>query len=555
MSGHRTSTSALAGIVSTLIYFGTAELIARGLGIVSAPALILGQILIPLMPTALIKAAIAVFGTGDKLALVITVVIVGAILGALIGWVGVRRRGLSIALLIGVGLLPAVLTLTAGAELPSTLPTIGGVAAGTIAYLMLLLLDDRGSRIQGGHPELDTAGRWEPRRAQAHTSQPHTSRVRTTEATDAATGDQDTQRSKPDRRAFFGLAAGLGAVGIAAVAAGQSAASLARSAAGTVTRLVLPRPVASAPEIPAGAELDVTGLTPLVTANEDFYRIDTALIPPSIDAGTWQLRIHGLVEHELTITMAELLDLPLEEHYVSLACVSNEVGGDLVGNAKWLGYPVRDLLARAEPKDGADMVLSGSDDGFTASTPLEVLTDDRPALLAVGMNGRALPRDHGYPARLVVPGLYGYVSATKWVTDLEVTRFAEKEAYWTTRGWSTHGPVLVASRIDVPRPGASVTPKDGGRAVTAGMAWAQHTGISAVQVRIDNGDWQTADLSEELTADTWRQWRCELAGLSRGTHTVTVRAIDADGTIQTSQRRPAIPGAATGLHERQFTVE
>ncbi|WP_210605048.1 molybdopterin-dependent oxidoreductase [Brevibacterium oceani] len=543
MTDRRTVTSVLAGIVATVIYFGTAELIARGLGIVSAPALILGQILIPLMPTALIKAAIAVFGTGDKLALVITIVIVGSLLGALIGWIGVNRRGLSIVLLIGFGLLPAVLTVTNGSELTATLPTLGGVVAGTIVYLMLLHLDDRAGRKgfdEVGQPGSGEAGRLDARPA---------------DSSDAVTRECAGRESKPDRRALFGLAAGLGAIGIAAVAAGQSAASLARSAAGTVTRLVLPRPATSAPEIPAGAELDVTGLTPLVTANQDFYRIDTALIPPSVDAGTWQLRIHGLVEHEVTITMAELLDLPLEEHYVSLACVSNEVGGDLVGNAKWLGYPIRDLLARAKPKAGADMVLSGSDDGFTASTPLEVLTDNRAALLAVGMNGHALPRDHGYPARLVVPGLYGYVSATKWVTDLEVTRFADKEAYWTTRGWSTHGPVLVASRIDVPRPGATVTPKDGGRVITAGMAWAQHTGIAKVQVSVDNGDWQTADLSEELTADTWRQWRCELSGLSRDTHTVSVRAIDADGNIQTSQRRPAIPGAATGLHDRQFTVE
>jgi DMSO/TMAO reductase YedYZ molybdopterin-dependent catalytic subunit len=389
MRDHRISTSVIAGMVATLIYFGTAELIARGLGIVSAPALILGQSLIPLMPTAVIKAAIAVFGTGDKLALVITIVLVGACLGALIGWIGARRRGVFIVLLIGFGLLPGVLTLTTDNELLSTLPTLGGIAVGTAAYLVLLHLDDRRR-----NPGLATAS------SSAETSG---------DGADVSA----SQRPRPDRRAFFGLAGGLSVIGIAAVAAGQSAAALARSAAGAVTKLALPRPAASAPEIPAGAELDVAGLTPLVTANEDFYRIDTALLPPSVDASTWQLRIHGLVEHEVTITMAELLDLPLEEHYVSLACVSNEVGGDLVGNAKWLGYPIRDLLARAKPQAGADMVLSGSDDGFTASTPLEVLTDDRAALLAVGMNDHALPRDHGYPARLVVPGLYGYVSATK----------------------------------------------------------------------------------------------------------------------------------------------
>ncbi|SDS92975.1 DMSO/TMAO reductase YedYZ, molybdopterin-dependent catalytic subunit [Brevibacterium siliguriense] len=512
----RTRLSVIAGIVATLIYFGAAELIARSLDVASAPALVIGQALIPLMPTVLIKSAIAVFGTHDKLALVITIVAGGAGLGAIIGWIGAQRRGLALVLLIGFGLLPAVVGLSSGAGLVATLPSLGGIAVGAAVFLVLLHLAD---------------------------------------APGPGTDTQDQSPAQPGRRAFFGLAAGLSVVGIAAVAAGQSAATLARSAAGTVTKLVLPRPAASAPEIPTGAELDVPGLTPLVTETSDFYRIDTALFPPSIDAGTWMLRVHGMVEHEFTITMAELLDLPLQEHYVSLACVSNEVGGDLVGNAKWLGYPIRDLLARAKPLSGADMVLSGSDDGFTASTPLEVLTDDRAALLAVAMNGHALPRDHGYPARLVVPGLYGYVSATKWVTDIEVTKFADKEAYWTTRGWSTHGPVLVASRIDVPRPGATVSPKSGDRVVTAGMAWAQHTGIEKVQVRIDNGDWAEAELSEELTADTWRQWRCEHTGLSTGTHTVSVRAIDQEGNVQTSERRPAIPGAATGLHERQFTVE
>ncbi len=515
--------SVVTGVVATLIYFGTAELIARSLDVASAPALLIGQALIPLLPTVLIKSAIAVVGTHDKLALVITIVAGGAGCGALIGWIGARRRGLALVLLIGFGLLPAVVGFSSGAGLAATLPSLGGVAAGAAAFLVLL----------------------------------HLARTADHSSADTAAGDDQQNRSpaRPGRRAFFGLAAGLSAVGIAAVAAGQSAATLARSAAGTVTKLVLPRPATSAPEIPAGAELDVSGLTPLVTETSDFYRIDTALFPPSIDAGTWMLRVHGMVENEFTITMAQLLDLPLQEHYVTLTCVSNEVGGDLVGNAKWLGYPIRDLLSRAKPHSGADMVLSGSDDGFTASTPLEVLTDDRAALLAVAMNGRALPLDHGYPARLVVPGLYGYVSATKWVTDLEVTRFADREAYWTTRGWSTHGPVLVASRIDVPRPGATVTPKSGDRIVTAGMAWAQHTGIAKVQVRIDNGNWTEAELSEELTADTWRQWRCEHTGLSTGTHTVAVRAIDQAGNVQTSERRPAIPGAATGLHERQFTVE
>ncbi|MCF2572124.1 molybdopterin-dependent oxidoreductase [Brevibacterium sp. UCMA 11754] len=524
MTDRRPLLFTLAGIVATLVYFGAAEFIAGAFAATSAPLLILGQTFIPLVPTAMIKAAISIFGTNDKLALVITLGIVGAILGGVIGRIGLHRRSLSFVLLIGLGILPVVVLLSTGGSLLDAVPALGGVALGCAAYVGLIRLGDG-------------------RELRAEDSQ----------GTDRS-ADIDGQPGS-DRRAFFGLAAGLSAVGIAAIAAGQSASILARNAAGAVTKLVLPQPATSAPKIPAGAELDIDGLAPIMTATDDFYRIDTALIPPSVGASSWSLRIHGMVDEEVTITMAELLELPLEEHRVSLTCVSNEVGGDLVGNATWLGYPVRDLLKRAQPKDGADMVLSTSDDGFTASTPLEVLTDDRASLLAVGMNGEPLPRDHGFPARLVVPGLYGFVSATKWVTDLEVTRFADKEAYWTKRGWSTHGPILVASRVDVPRAGVHVSPNKDGQIITAGMAWAQHVGIAEVRVRIDNGDWHTAELSEELTTDTWRQWRCPFDDVEPGTHTVTVRAVDEDGNEQIAERRPAIPGSATGLHERDFTVD
>ncbi|GAA1873860.1 molybdopterin-dependent oxidoreductase [Brevibacterium marinum] len=515
----------LSGIVATLVYFGAAEFIAGAFSAASAPLLILGQTIIPLVPTAMIKAAISVFGTNDKLALVITLVLVGAVLGGVIGRIGLHRRTLSFVLLIGLGILPVVLLLSTGGTILDSIPALGGVALGCGAYIGLIRLGE------GVAPAGDLAGR-------------------PGEAADPITPPRGT-----DRRTFFGLAGGLSAVGVAAIAAGQSASILARNAAGAVTKLVLPPPATSAPEIPAGADLGIDGLATIMTPNEDFYRIDTALIPPAVDASSWSLRIHGMVEQDVTITMAELLDLPLEEHRVSLACVSNEVGGDLVGNATWLGYPVRELLKRARPSADADMVLSTSDDGFTASTPLEVLTDDRASLLAVGMNGEPLPRDHGFPARLVVPGLYGFVSATKWVTELEVTRFADEEAYWTKRGWSTHGPILVASRVDVPRAGVHVSPNQDGQVVTAGMAWAQHVGIAEVRVRIDTGEWHTAQLSEELNTDTWRQWRCAFDDLDPGTHTVTVRAVDEDGNVQISERRPAIPGSATGLHERQFVVD
>ena len=236
---------------------------------------------------------------------------------------------------------------------------------------------------------------------------------------------------------------------------------------------------------------------------------------------------------------------------MTLACVSNEVGGNLVGNATWLGLPLREVLARARPLPGADMVLSTSVDGFTASTPLPVLQDGRNALLAVGMNGEPLPVEHGFPVRMVVPGLYGYVSATKWVVDLEVTTFAQQTAYWTSRGWSSHGPVKTASRIEVPRGGAQVS---GGKVALGGSAWAQHRGISKVEVQIDGGPWLGAQLAAEASLDTWRQWSFIWDGATAGSHTARVRAYDGAGALQVSADAPPAPDGATGWHSIDFTV-
>ena len=286
------------------------------------------------------------------------------------------------------------------------------------------------------------------------------------------------------------------------------------------------------------------------TPNQDFYRIDTALSIPRIDPANWTLRIHGLVDREVSLSFDELLAEPLVETHLTLTCVSNPVGGDLVGNAKWLGLPVKTLLQRAGIQPGADMVLSTSQDGFTASTPLEALLDERMALLAVGMNGEPLPLEHGFPVRMVVPGLYGYVSATKWVVDLEVTRFADKAAYWTTRGWSERGPVKLASRIDVPRRGARVD----GPVVLGGTAWAQTRGISKVQVQIDDGPWQDAELGALASADTWRQWRYAWNEASPGTHMASVRAFDGDGVMQTGTVAEVVPDGASGWHQVEFSV-
>jgi DMSO/TMAO reductase YedYZ molybdopterin-dependent catalytic subunit len=306
----------------------------------------------------------------------------------------------------------------------------------------------------------------------------------------------------------------------------------------------LPAPASPEPPLPASPEPGVRGVVPFRISNADFYRIDTALLAPRVEAASWRLRLHGLVDREVTLDYAALMRSGLVERDVTLTCVSNEVGGDLIGNARWLGLPLAPLLRRAGPHPDADMVLSTSADGWTASTPLPVLLDGRDAMLAVGMNGVPLPVEHGFPVRMVVPGLYGYVSATKWVVDLEVTRFDRATAYWTSRGWSDHGPVKTQSRIDVPKDGAQVSP---GMVAVAGVAWAQHRGISRVEVRVDGGSWQQARLAAVPSTDTWRQWVFTWEA-TRGEHRLQVRAVDGTSAVQTGDQAPPEPDGATGWH-------
>jgi DMSO/TMAO reductase YedYZ molybdopterin-dependent catalytic subunit len=292
-------------------------------------------------------------------------------------------------------------------------------------------------------------------------------------------------------------------------------------------------------------------VTPYLTDNADFYRVDTALRVPVVPVDGWTLRIHGMVDHELELTFADVLDRRLVEKRITLTCVSNEVGGGYVGNAAWLGVPIADLLAEAGVQDGADAVRSTSQDGFTVGTPLAVLTDqDRGALLAIGMNGEPLPLKHGFPARMVVPGLYGYVSATKWVVDLEVTRFRDFKAYWTTRGYAAEAPIKTMSRLDVPRSFAHVK---AGRVPVAGVAWAQHTGIAKVEVRIDDGAWNEATVAAEDGIDTWRQWVWRWDA-TPGDHRIEVRATDRSGYTQTAKTAPIAPDGATGLPTNYVTV-
>jgi DMSO/TMAO reductase YedYZ molybdopterin-dependent catalytic subunit len=311
----------------------------------------------------------------------------------------------------------------------------------------------------------------------------------------------------------------------------------------------LPGPAVSGPMPSADAALSVPGISPFTTPNGSFYRVDTALSLPQVPPEGWHLRVHGMVERELDITFDQLLKRPLTEADITLACVSNQVGGPYVGNARWLGASLASVLREARIKRGADQILSTSADGWTCGTPIETVMDGRTALLAVAMNGQPLPVAHGFPARMMVPGLYGYVSATKWVVDLEITTFAQK-SYWVQRGYSTRAPIKTESRIDVPRPLAQVR---AGRTAVAGVAWAPHRGIDAVQVRADNGPWNQARLAAVPGIDTWRQWVWEWDA-PPGLHTLAVRATDGTHTTQPSRRVPIFPNGATGWDTVTVTV-
>jgi len=503
------SWAASVGVVAGVFTVGVATLLttlmtSAGLaGGTPSPVVAVGGAFVDRTPPWLKNFAIATFGTLDKAALFAGMAIFLIAVCAVIGLVGARRPT---AGMVAFGVLGAV-GMLAVATRPSSntfdlVPTIAGTAAGLWA---LSVLWQRGEAGAGG--------------------------------TDV------------DRRRFLLGGAGFTVAGLTAATLGQSLGQQASRATQSRSATRLPR-AAKPVVIPAGAQLPVEGITPYVMPNADFYRIDTALVVPRLDTADWSLKVHGLVDREVTLDWATLLSKPMQDSLVTLMCVSNEVGGDLTGNAVWTGWPVRELLKLAGPQAGADMVLSTSSDGWTAGTPLSVLTDDRNALLAIAMNGQPLPFEHGFPVRMVVPGLYGYVSATKWVTDLKVTTFADDEGYWTPRGWSERGPVKTESRIDVPRTGERVS---AGRVAVAGIAWAQHRGIKAVEVRVDNGPWQQARLAEEPTIDSWRQWVLPWDAV-KGNHTITVRATDAEGVVQTENQAPPAPDGATGWHTVNVTV-
>jgi DMSO/TMAO reductase YedYZ molybdopterin-dependent catalytic subunit len=499
---------AVAGLLAGLVTVGVGAFVAIFTGPSSDPLVAVGSAFVDATPPWLKEFATRTFGTDDKTVLRVGELVVLAALAALAGVLATRRWWWGAVLVIALGAVAALAAVgrpDAGVLAP--VPAFVGTAAGLVTLRALV------ERIPRAAP---------PGRA---------------------------ARTDPDRRAFLQGTLVAGGVGVVALLAGRVVNAGQRSVDAARQALHLPGAAKTAAPVPAGVQAHVPDMPPWTTPPSDFYRIDTALVVPEIDPASWSLRVHGLVDHEVRITWDELLAQPLVEAWVTLTCVSNPVGGDLIGNQKWLGWPVRELLARAGPHADADMVLSTSKDGFTAGTPLEALTDpNRSALLAVGMGGAPLPLAHGFPVRMVVPGLYGYVSATKWVVDLEVTRYADATAYWTERGWSPKGPIKTESRIDVPRAGTV----DAGPVVVAGTAWAQHRGVARVQVRVDDGAWQDATLADSGGIDSWRQWTFDWDA-TPGNHVLYARAFDPSGP-QTGAEADVVPDGATGYPTKHVTV-
>ncbi len=510
------ASGAAAGLVSAGLLLAVAEFVGALTGR-PTPLIAVGNAVVRFSPPAVTSRAIEWFGTNDKLVLLMVTVVLVALGAAAAGVVALTRPyiGAAIAGVIAVlGVAGALLA--PGAQTLDVIPTI----VGAVVAIPTLVLLARMARSRAGRRENVTA--------------------------DASAKSESTRGAS--RRAFLAVTGAVAVAAAGVAAGGRALNSRLRDAVASRAGVRLPRPEAA-----IGPELEGAGVsptTPFRTSNADFYRIDTALSVPQVPAEDWSLRIHGLVDRELTLDWNDLVSRRFVEREITLVCVSNEVGGRLAGNAVWLGTSLGDLLRDAGVADDADMLLSTSTDGFTVSTPLNVALDSDDALIAIGMNGEPLPLEHGFPARMVIAGLYGYVSATKWVTDLKVTRFADDEAFWTPRGYSAEAPIKVASRIDVPQPFAEVPAGD---AAVAGVAWAPGRGISTVEVRADEGEWTTATLAPVPGTTTWQQWTWVWAA-TPGQHRLEVRATDGDGTQQTSDRASIKPDGTTGWHSVVVSV-
>ncbi|KRD18217.1 oxidoreductase [Mycobacterium sp. Root265] len=509
MTSPSPGTRILSGIAAAAVTLGVSALVAVPLGSSADARNAIGSTVIDLTPGPVKEWAIQTFGTSDKLFLAVAVLLVIAVLAAIAGLAERRRVPIGSVMFAAAATAGCVAVLTRPGSTPvDVIPTAVGGVAGILVLRFL------------------TSGRLSD--GTAH----------------------ESAEADPGRRLSL-AALGLLGLGVLGGAVGSVWSRRVHSVADDREAFTPPKIAKPAPPLPPGVQPAGVDLSTFVTDNAEFYRIDTALSVPQLSREGWKLRIHGMVDNEKTFTFADLEQFELIEQMVTLACVSNPVGGDLVGNAVWGGYRVRDLLAAAGVSPDADMVLSKSSDGFTAGTPTEAMTDDRDSLLAITMNGQPLPIEHGYPARLVVPGLYGYVSATKWVVDLELTRFDRAEGYWTPLGWSERGPIKTQSRVEVPRSGQDVP---AGPVRFGGVAWAQPRGVRAVEVRIDEGPWQQATLGAAYSDDTWRLWSFDWQADQTGPHLIAVRATDNTGYVQTEEMADVVPDGATGWHTVSFSV-
>ena len=492
------------GLLAVGAGVAASELVTGLLSLRMSPAVALGEAIIKLTPGPVAEWFIHLVGRNDK-PLLITGIFVGlAACGALLGMLAARNRTAAYVLLVALG---AIGMWAESYQHGSTFLDIAPAIVAPLVAIPLLgwLLDARPSE------------------------------------SEVASDSNESATAMVSRRTFL-MRGALVVGGSLVVAAGGRILSRSRAAVESARKhLKLPL---GRTRVPTGVSVGVQGVSDWETPVDSFYRIDTSLSPPLIEPKDWQLRIHGMVDRELTLTYQDLLQRGLTDAWITLNCVSNPVGGPLIGNARWSGVRIADLLAEAGVQSGADAVLSTSKDGWNCGTPIEVLTDDRNALLAVALDGQPLPIEHGFPVRMVVPGLYGFVSATKWVVDLNVTRFVDFTAYWTSRGWSPQAPVKTSSRIDVPD---SASGLNVGQVSIGGVAWAQHRGIDAVEVQVDGGDWVSATLGVEPTIDSWVQWKYDW-NAPAGSHTIAVRATDGTGAVQSGQDVGVVPSGSEGYH-------
>jgi DMSO/TMAO reductase YedYZ molybdopterin-dependent catalytic subunit len=526
----------IAGLLAAAVAVGVGQLVAGVVAPDSSPVVAVGEVSIDLTPPPVKDFAISAFGTNDKLVLVTGILAVLAIFAAIVGALAVRKFWYGMAGLAAftvIGLAAALTRPTAGPAY--ALATLAGGAAAAVALRLLV-------RAIPAHPRAEPAGsRERPSAAEGPPGREPPARSARPGAPEPLRPARPVPPSSPERRRF--LVTGTVTGGVAAVAyLGGRYLGEGTTVARAQASLRIPAAADPAPPLPAGSNLRIPGLSSFITPNGSFYRVDTAIVLPEVPPSSWQLRIHGMVAREITISFDELIRRPLTADYITLTCVSNPVGGPYVGNALWLGASVASLLREAGVRAGADELLCTSADGFTSGTPLQTVMDGRDAMLAVAMNGTALPVEHGFPVRMVVPGLYGYVSACKWITDIELTTYASNVAYWAQRGWDQQAPIKTECRIDVPNGSAQLKP---GTTPVAGVAWAQHKGIAAVEVRVDSGPWHEARLAAVPDIDCWRQWVWDWDA-KPGNHLLEARATDATGYTQTALQEPPPPNGATG---------